>query len=97
MYIDLLYSFGSVENTKAAYERIMDLRIATPQNIMNYASFLQENLMFEESFRVYERAINMFGEGQGWPALYEIWINYLRDMIEKYADKKIERIRDLFS
>ena len=71
---------------------MMDLKIANPQNILNYASFLQKNNYYEESFRVYERAINMLS----WPHVYEIWITYLTKIIERFADTKIERIRDLF-
>ena len=55
--MDLLENLSAVDNTKAAYERMMELRIATPQTILNYASFLQKNNYFEESYRVYERAL----------------------------------------
>lgn len=34
------------------YDRIIDLRIATPQIIINYAMFLEEHNYFEESFKV---------------------------------------------
>lgn len=72
---------------------MLDLKIATPQTVMNFADFLQSNNFYEESFRVYERAIaQMFG----WPHCYEIWVGYLEKIIEKYAEKKSERIRDLF-
>ncbi len=40
-YCDLEESLGSPESTRAAYDRIMELRIATPQIILNYAAFLQ--------------------------------------------------------
>lgn len=42
----------SVQSTKAVYDRIIDLRIATPQIIINYAMFLEEHIYFEESFKV---------------------------------------------
>lgn len=32
---------GTLESTKAVYDRILELRIATPQIILNYALFLQ--------------------------------------------------------
>ncbi len=32
----------------------------------------------------------------GWPHCYEIWVTYLEKVIEKYADKKCERIREMF-
>ena len=40
-YCDLEESLGTLESTQAVYERILDLRIATPQLILNYALFLQ--------------------------------------------------------
>lgn len=36
------------------YDRIIDLRIATPQIIINYAMFLEEHNYFEDSFKVRE-------------------------------------------
>ena len=40
-YCDQEESLGTQESTRAAYDRIMELRIATPQIILNYAAFLQ--------------------------------------------------------
>ena len=40
-YVDLEESLGTLESTRAVYERILDLRIATPQIIINYAYFLE--------------------------------------------------------
>lgn len=43
---------GTFESCKAVYERILDLRIATPQVVINYTKFLEDNNYFEESFKV---------------------------------------------
>ena len=88
----MLENQNDFENTKMAYDRVMHLKIATPGTVLNFADFLQRNNFFEESFRVYERAVIMFD----WPRVYEIWIIYLTKMIEKYAATKVERIRHLF-
>ena len=40
-YCDLEESLGTLESTRAVYDRILELRIATPQLILNYALFLQ--------------------------------------------------------
>ena len=40
------------QTCKTVYDRIIDLRIATPQIIMNYGLFLEENNYFEEAFKV---------------------------------------------
>ena len=52
LYADLEESMGTFKTAKAVYDAIIDLRIATPQIIMNYAMFLEENNYFEESFKV---------------------------------------------
>ncbi|KAJ3309448.1 hypothetical protein HDV04_006026 [Boothiomyces sp. JEL0838] len=91
-YVDLEESVGTVESAKAVYDRIMDLKIATPQVIINYATFLEENKYFEESFRVYERGVELFG----YPIAFEIWNLYLTKFIARYGGTKLERARDLF-
>jgi pre-mRNA-splicing factor SYF1 len=48
--------------------------------------------MFEESFRVFERAIEIFP----WPHKYEIWVQYLTMVVQRFRGNKVERVRDLF-
>ena len=51
----LLYTPWSIlttQGTKAVYNRIIDLKIATPQIIINYGLFLEEQNYFEEAFKV---------------------------------------------
>ena len=40
-YCDLEESLGTPESTKAVYASILDLKIATPQIVLNYAEFLR--------------------------------------------------------
>ena len=40
-YCDLEESLGTPESTKEVYNQILDLRIATPQIVLNYAEFLR--------------------------------------------------------
>ena len=97
--MDLLENLGQLENTKRAYERIIELKIATPQTILNFTAFLQRNLQYEESFRVYERALSSTATGGGfdtWPHAHELWLSYLKAIVERHADTKVERIRELF-
>ncbi|ORY34933.1 hypothetical protein BCR39DRAFT_515684 [Naematelia encephala] len=91
-YSDLEESIGSVESTKAVYDKIMELKIANAQTIVNYAAFLEENKYFEESFKVYERGIELFH----FPVAFEIWNIYLSKFVKRYGGKKLERTRDLF-
>ncbi|XP_077986681.1 pre-mRNA-splicing factor SYF1-like [Glandiceps talaboti] len=92
MYADLEESFGTFKSTKAVYDRIIDLRIVTPQIIINYGMFLEEHNYFEEAFKAYERGIALFK----WPNVYDIWNTYLTKFIERYSGTKLERARDLF-
>ena len=91
-YADLQECLGTFEQAKIVYERMMDLKVASPQNVLNYCAFLEKNEYFEESFRIYERALNLFE----WPHAYDIWVIYISKFIKRYANNKVERTRDLF-
>lgn len=92
MHADLEESFGTFENTRKVYESIIELRIATPQIIINFGLYLEENNFFEEAFKVYEKGISLFK----WPNVYDIWLKYLTKFISRYGGSKLERLRDLF-
>ena len=47
-----LYMHPNSQACKAVYDRIVELRIATPQIIINFGLFLEENSYFEEAFKV---------------------------------------------
>ncbi len=89
-YVDLVESQSTLEETKLVYDRIFELRIATPQTVVNYANLLEESKYFEESFKIYERGLDLFN----YPVAFELWNLYLT----KAVDRKIgiERLRDLF-
>ncbi len=91
-YCDLEESLGSMESTKKVYNDMLELRVATPQIILNYAHFLQEHKFFEDSFQIYERGVNAFK----FPYSREIWTSYLTQFIERFKGTKLERARDLF-
>ncbi|KIK63667.1 hypothetical protein GYMLUDRAFT_40747 [Collybiopsis luxurians FD-317 M1] len=91
-YVDLEESIGSVETAKMVYDKILDLRIANAQVIVNYAAFLEENKYYEESFKVYDRGVELFT----FPISFEIWNIYLAKFVKRYGGSKLERARDLF-
>jgi pre-mRNA-splicing factor SYF1 len=68
------------------------LEVATPQTVIAYAQYMEEQKYFEDSFRVYEKGIQLFN----YPHVYPIWLCYLRKFISRYEGSKIERTRDLF-
>lgn len=89
-YVDLVESVASLDETRKVYERIFELRIATPQTVVNFANLLEENNYYEDSFKIYERGLDLFS----YPVAFELWNLYLT----KAVDRKIgiERLRDLF-
>ncbi|XP_057961930.1 uncharacterized protein LOC131153559 [Malania oleifera] len=91
-YVDLEESLGTLESTRAVYERILDLRIATPQIIINYSLLLEENKYFEDAFKVYERGVKIFK----YPHVKDIWVTYLSKFVKRYGKAKLERARELF-
>jgi len=92
MYADLEESLGTLESTQAVYDRMIELKVVTPQILINYAHLLEEHKHFEDSFRVYEKGVNSFE----WPLSKELWIAYLSKFVKRYEGKKMERARDLF-
>ncbi|MED6196956.1 hypothetical protein PIB30_052203 [Stylosanthes scabra] len=91
-YVDLEESLGTLESTRAVYERILDLQIATPQIIINCANFLEEHKYFEDAFKVYERGVKIFK----YPHVKDIWVTYLSKFVKRYGETKLERARELF-
>lgn len=92
MYADLEESFGTFKTCKSVYDRIIDLRICTPQIIINYGMFLEEHNYFEEAFKAYEKGIALFK----WPNVFDIWNTYLTKFLSRYSGSQLERARDLF-
>ncbi|GAA5889753.1 hypothetical protein JCM6882_004311 [Rhodosporidiobolus microsporus] len=92
-YVDLEESIGgSVDTTKAVYDKMFELKIANAQVVVNYANWLEEGEWWEESFKVYERGTELFT----YPIVFEIWNAYLSKFIKRYGGSKLERARDLF-
>ncbi|KAJ1450859.1 hypothetical protein M885DRAFT_621310 [Pelagophyceae sp. CCMP2097] len=92
LYLDLEESLGTLDSARAAYDRALELRVATPQMVLNYAQLLNDASYFEESFRAYERGVALFK----WPHVRDLWKCYLASFVERYGGTKLERARDLF-
>lgn len=89
---DLEECVGTLDTCRAAYDSMMELKVATPQVVLNYAALLEEHRFYEDSFRVYERGLALFE----WPFVADIWTTYLTRFVARYAGRKLERARDLF-
>ena len=94
LLLDLEESLGTVQTTKDAYNRALEIKVATPMHIMNFSSFLAEHKYFEESFTVYERGVELFAFPH--PGAKLLWKSYIEAFLKRYKGVKIERVRDLF-
>lgn len=92
LYLDLEEHYGTLETTRAAYERCLDLKVASVLNILNYTKLLRNHFYFEDAFGVYERSLGVFP----WPHARDLWCDYLKHFIGRYGGTKIERARDLY-
>lgn len=90
--LDLEESLGDLASTRAAYTDAFELKIATPQMVLNFAAYLDEHKYFEESFRTYERGLALFPT---FPYANELWHAYLTKFVARYGGTKVERARDL--
>lgn len=69
LYLDLERNFGTFQTIRAAYKRMMEIKVITPFILISYAAFLEENAYYEESFKAFEYGISQFT----WPSLYDVW------------------------
>ncbi|WIA16429.1 hypothetical protein OEZ85_013118 [Tetradesmus obliquus] len=91
-YADLEESLGTLESAAAVYDAMLELRVATPQIILNYALMLQEAKHWEAAFQVYERGTALFK----YPHVADIWTAYIKSFVARYGGSKLERARDMF-
>jgi pre-mRNA-splicing factor SYF1 len=92
LHCDLEESLGSLDLARAAYDSAIDMKVATPQMMINYAHLLEQQNYWEKAFKVYEKAVALFR----WPQVKDLWLLYLSKFIERYGGRKLERARDLF-
>lgn len=91
-YCDLEESLGTLASSREVYDRMIELKIATPQIFLNYAHLLWEGKYFEDAFRVYEKGVAAFK----YPHVKDLWQAYLTQFVGRYGGKKLERARDLY-
>mmetsp|Transcript_24926 Transcript_24926/g.37266 ORF Transcript_24926/g.37266 Transcript_24926/m.37266 type:complete len:1145 (+) Transcript_24926:191-3625(+) len=94
LLLDLEESLGTMQTTKDAYNRLLELKVATPPHVINFASYLIEKKYFEESFTAYERGLDMFSFPH--PGAKALWKDYLSAFQKRYSGTKIHRMRELF-
>ena len=86
-YADLAESLADpVDQTatnlvRSVYDRMLELKVATPQAVVDYATWLEGMNYWEESFKVYEKGIGLFG----WPIAFDLWNLYLSRFMGRWA------------
>ena len=94
LLFDLEESLGTIQTTKDAYNRAIELKVVTPTHILNFTSYLKENKYFEEGFSAYERGVDLFTIPH--PGAKLLWKQYLEDFEKRFAGTKTHRMRELF-
>jgi pre-mRNA-splicing factor SYF1 len=94
LLLDLEESLGTLQTTKDAYNRALEIKVATVQHVLNFGSFLTEQKYFEESLTAYERGIELFAFPHAGARL--LWKAYLEAFLNRYKGTKVERARNLF-
>uniref|UniRef100_A0A7S2LGF2 Pre-mRNA-splicing factor SYF1 n=1 Tax=Leptocylindrus danicus TaxID=163516 RepID=A0A7S2LGF2_9STRA len=102
--LDLEEALGTIQTTKASYNQCLDAGMATLQICVNFTDFLWDRKCFEETFTVFERALDLFPQPE---KRKHIWDVYLSKFNERYIapfeasnetveSAKLERLRELY-
>ena len=95
LLLDLEESLGTVQTTKDAYNRALELKVASPSHVLNFASYLIDKKYFEESFTAFERGFDLFPFPH--PGAKLLWKEYLKTFQNRYNGTKIPRTRELYN
>ncbi|AFZ80532.1 adapter protein, putative [Theileria equi strain WA] len=90
--LDMEENFGTIETCRSTFNRMVELKVVTPQIALNFAMYLEENKYFEGSFNAFERCVALFK----WPQLYYLYLPYLTKFVKRYRGSKLERAREIF-
>jgi len=94
LLLDLEESLGTVQTTRDAYNAAIELGVATPSQILNFASYLTDRKYFEEAFSAYEKGVHAFPFPH--PGAKLLWKSYLLAFQNRYGGSKVARTRELF-
>ncbi|SPJ11555.1 pre-mRNA-splicing factor SYF1, putative [Plasmodium sp. DRC-Itaito] len=92
LIIDMEMNYGTVETTLNMFDFLYHSKCITVKMVLTLATYLYERKYFNESFKVYEKALSVFH----YPYVYPIYVNYINKYIHRYKDKNISYVRDLF-
>ncbi|SOV23901.1 pre-mRNA-splicing factor SYF1, putative [Plasmodium sp. DRC-Itaito] len=92
LIIDMEINYGTVETTLNMFDFLYHSKCITVKIVLTLSTYLYEKKYFNESFKVYEKALSVFH----YPYVYPIYVNYINKYIQRYKDKNISYVRDLF-
>merc|ERR1712139_419179 len=68
LYVDLEENIGTLETTRAAYNRVIDLKVITIRMLLNYTALLRSKKIFRGIFQSLRKGIALFS----WPSVNDI-------------------------
>ncbi|ETW56048.1 hypothetical protein PFUGPA_02092 [Plasmodium falciparum Palo Alto/Uganda] len=92
LIIDMEMNYGTIETTLNMFDFFYHSKCINVKMVLTLATYLYEKKYFNESFKVYEKALSVFH----YPYVYPIYVNYINKYIQRYKDKNISYVRDLF-
>ncbi|SBT81039.1 pre-mRNA-splicing factor SYF1, putative [Plasmodium malariae] len=92
LILDMEINYGTVETSISMFDVLYHAKSITVKMVLSFANFLYTHKYFNECFKIYEKAISIFH----YPYLYPIYANYINKYIERYKDKNISYVRELF-
>ncbi|CRH02786.1 pre-mRNA-splicing factor SYF1, putative [Plasmodium relictum] len=92
LILDMEINFGTVETSLNMFDLLYHSKSITVKMVLSFSNYLYEQKYFNECFKIYEKAISIFH----YPYIYPIYVNYINKYIERYKDKNISYVRELF-
>ncbi|CRG96996.1 pre-mRNA-splicing factor SYF1, putative [Plasmodium gallinaceum] len=92
LILDMEINYGTIETSLNLFDLLYHSKSITVKMVLSFSNYLYEQKYFNECFKIYEKAISLFN----YPYLYPIYINYINKYIERYKDKNISYVRELF-
>ena len=90
--LDIEWSYGTTSSICELFERCLQSRSVTIRHFVGYAKYLEDNELYDNLFRVYEKAISFVGDNNN----SILWLHYLYKFVFYNKNQKVERTRDLF-
>ncbi|GAW83734.1 pre-mRNA-splicing factor SYF1 [Plasmodium gonderi] len=92
LILDMELNYGTIETSINLFDLLYHSKNITVKMVLSFANYLYEHKYYNECFKTYEKAISIFQ----YPYLYPIYVHYIRKYVDRYKDKNIAYVRELF-